>query len=1326
MMTCDIPYSWKKPLCVVWITVQIFILVVPLGLSNELVNCKFEYQSQFFDFNGLSLTHWNVSDIHDANLSYILFSVCNKTYLKPCGMFSFCVVMKDSSKWSSSKSDLYVQGDMGNEDIRLSTVLRRMDSSSSGELKLELRFKCSSEIGVPKFEAFKSDQLVVEWETVAACSVNNLNKYKNCIFKSEVMGEFNFQPLRQLLYYNTTNSRGSRFYVNVCGGTVGTSVCGNVSDIAICMVDSENKAHILGYASRERFNRIDLRLEYGSKKKHVKIELLCNAGLLLGKLKLKDESKSLLSFDLETPLACVNKLLNCFVQDKNHFSYNLHSLSVKDYEIYDQSKHKYVISVCRSVKNSYCSGGVSMCLVNGSSSINLGTLKEGLHYEDSQLSISAAAGDYCNVSNLRYKSVILFECAKTDSLPSFVNIDEEKCVYTFLFQTTYACPFMFVEGENCRVRDEDYGNDFDFKSLRKPMEDYIINYSDGQFHLNLCGDLLKPCNGSTNVGVCFTDRKGTEHAIGEVAMSPRYKDGHLSFVLKGELCKSNNTPTEVNIIFRCNHQLNAERSHPKFVEKNNECSYSFVWYTAIACAQYTTHECKVEDDSGEVYDLSPLSLHDDDYVVWLNDKKGYWKFVINVCQPIMFGNRARCSSETAICMQNMSEPNYPKSFSSLGQASSLQYDKVKKVLKVDYSGGSTCPNGRGGGGGIFNSLDLHSTIIFICDKESSPYPKLTKQNGCYYEFEWRTKFACSKKIEPIHEDNNCKAYNSFSGVRVDLTSFAGHEHLIKHPSGRQFRFVICGSLNNESSDGVGICEEKENGCENIGIGNSNLYFDRGKFYLNYTDGANCASNVKIFTIIEFICGTKDSQLITFLNPCAYSVSVFTSLACSVPCETVADSPKKINLSFLSNYQNSYKTTANGVDYFISVCKPLFPKVGTCDIGSAVCKAVAQEESRSEEVSLGSPHFRPASFGDHVILNYSSNQCSNNPSKNVGSSIIFMCNPSLGIGAPVLSQILNSDCHYEFIWNTSIVCDDDLVKLTDAVSVRMLNNSQNNVYIDLQPLCEIGKYEVENFVISMCNQNSLCDVQKVDAHKNISYGRAEYAVFTYSENKTKLFMTNGDDCEASPDKYRSTLHLICSPNAIEDLHVLKETECNVEFVWKSSSACEYAAVIRPTAVEASKSSAGTIGVTLGIGFAVIACLIVFCLRKTTHTNWCRRNINRYFHRRHEGEFHYTLRNPDSYDFEISSEELLFYVPCAEMFIHCLLINFFLVLKILIKKKKKKTYNLCNYALIKLVCLLGSIHSKYKYAAIMCAELMFQKELKIIIFFDIFSADKLVCS
>jgi len=71
-------------------------------------------------------------------------------------------------------------------------------------------------------------------------------------------------------------------------------------------------------------------------------------------------------------------------------------------------------------------------------------------------------------------------------------------------------------GENCIVREEQYGNVFNLMALHAPHGGYSLTTEQGnRYDINVCGPLGTLCNGQ-ETSVCLTKQDEQSFAIGEI------------------------------------------------------------------------------------------------------------------------------------------------------------------------------------------------------------------------------------------------------------------------------------------------------------------------------------------------------------------------------------------------------------------------------------------------------------------------------------------------------------------------------------------------------------------------------------------------------------------------------------------------------------------------------------------------------------------------------------------------------------------------------------------------------------------------------------------
>lgn len=84
-----------------------------------------------------------------------------------------------------------------------------------------------------------------------------------------------------------------------------------------------------------------------------------------------------------------------------------------------------------------------------------------------------------------------------------------------LFLTAKADMFQEAVGQNCTVKEMQYGHIFNLTVLHSPHDGYSLMTEQGDSYLiNVCGPLNRSCNGQ-EASVCLTTQANNSFAVGE-------------------------------------------------------------------------------------------------------------------------------------------------------------------------------------------------------------------------------------------------------------------------------------------------------------------------------------------------------------------------------------------------------------------------------------------------------------------------------------------------------------------------------------------------------------------------------------------------------------------------------------------------------------------------------------------------------------------------------------------------------------------------------------------------------------------------------------------
>ena len=206
------------------------------------------------------------------------------------------------------------------------------------------------------------------------------------------------------------------------------------------------------------------------------------------------------------------------------------------------------------------------------------------------------------------------------------------CQYTFLWETTWACPVQPVSSSSCRLPVPQLNYTFDLSPLTpsppaQAQSYYSVSAEENvEFHLSLCTPLNHTCHGQDGVAVCQNASTGHDFSCGlHSTQRLQYFDGSLTLSYDhGDKCSRSNTTRSVRINLECDRST--EVGDISYIREES-CSYSFVWPTALACLPLTL-SCEA---AGGKYDLTPL-LQNQVWSVSEGADKGGYEYVLGGCR----------------------------------------------------------------------------------------------------------------------------------------------------------------------------------------------------------------------------------------------------------------------------------------------------------------------------------------------------------------------------------------------------------------------------------------------------------------------------------------------------------------------------------------------------------------------------------------------------------------------------------------------------------------------------------------------------------------------
>lgn len=1201
----------------------ILLMCVVSSHSSEPGNCEFNFtyngQSVVYNFSRLSRQEsWETTNgRYRASIS-----VCHPLSTpSQCQNSLLCSSGQDGAVWNVMISNLttYVQSSQSQP----SKPVLRLDSMQScrGDKKYsaEFYFHCSSvELDPVLIEVREGCTLLVMWHTSAACPVDT-----NC-----TLDGINFSSLRRSDYYEVEGSGGQKFLLNVCG-PVHSDVPNAADGVTAYEIRKNDSMRIVGrldgyHLKMSQQKGVVLTYRNSSKAVTTEIQFVCNISAVNTNPKFLGNSGKTYLFELETPLACKMWPQECMVLDHNGARVDLSPLRKSSGNWVTKPSStgvQYHINVCgplNPVPAHNCSDGAAgACKTDSHSSVSLGYISSGLRITVSDTVIMEYTGGSVCPSGGKHSIRIEFFCSRVVGEPVFVK-ETAGCVHHFSWITSVSCPSLVDVGENCIVREKQYGNVLNLMVLHSPSVDYSLTTEHGdRYDINVCGPLRTHCNGH-EASVCLSKENGQSFAIGRVNKTVLYDNGALRFVLYGEGCEPRTNRSTVTIILLC--WQGSDTGRPELLSWDGDCNFYYVWYTAAACPPHHSTDCSVMHD-GRFYDLTPLSDSMTNHVVVPTGMNV--KFLLNVCQSVVFGKDASCQYASAACLVNISNPTTSTRFTNIGEVGNGPYFEDGK-LKLKYEGGIICTDPAG--------PDHTSTVITFECANTDYVPELLPGGVCVYEFLWRTSAACpvDLKTEPAREDDGCTVAIPGTSDRVNLRALRSSVITVSGSKGYNYTLVVCGNLTSShcGTSGVGVCQfntKDLSDFKNAGVGNSRLRYSQDGILLEYTDGDPCSDRTKRSTKIVFICEPHGPERVVFLgepDSCKYLINWYTDLACSkqVECTTPVskDSPP-ISLARLIRSDENYKVQfGSDAIIYINVCRPLLPVQGlSCLVGSSACMASLHNDILIDEKSLGFA-VGPVKVdsGKVSIMYVYGSTC--NSSFNYSSKIEFECDPKSGQGQPEF-KMLTDDCQYQFVWKTGVICEPFVKDVSLSGGQCMLSNEQINASMDLKTLGQNGVMQVQGFSVNLCDTEAV-----LHASNGTSYGTPTSVIFDYQQQQVRLMFTGGSVC-TSTETYNSQLLLNCGGDAGPDKpRLVTKNDCSVVMEWQNGAICE---LLDPTTVrtvlhsEDTRSSA--VGLVVGPILLVAAlCLLALYFRKPTHCKHFRSRVTSMFSVRHNGPFYYS--------------------------------------------------------------------------------------------------------
>lgn len=1207
-----------------------------------------------------------------------------------------CIFEKDTNdiyQLNHNESIVVINGT--SDTLNFDLIDSRCKNDSSKPFIYHFHMRCNSKDENP------SPKFLGEWTGFGSCEVHiyGLAGGYCGIFEDEVpcgvQLEHNvtldLRPLRSSTFWTTRDPISNKTYqLNICG-PVRKGACNSTA--SLCEIDEvSNKTTVLADTMYAFYSRL-IGIVIGFAKKDrgrgkAEIALQCvpdNEDFHQPVISYKVNKKKTKSFLMETPIGCLAPPPLCIAVDEDTGQqYNLYSMAGQVLE-FDYGASKVIISVCGPIYPKKdpklpCSGpGFASCQIRGKTVIRVmgvqgqapEVITDRSNKNHSFIRFVFPDGDRCGFGKpgQRYKTYLELYC---ETMPNLIKIEESGCDMYVRHVTPAACPNRDVVGKDCRIQSPLDSSTIDLNDLRNESDilcPVLTNNVKPQLRFNLCGPLVKPCNGNTNTSVCWY-KGDTEYPIGPPATIPKYYDGIIKFDLYGPPCELGKEYTKVTIMLYCDLLAKTiQHSNLDFIAAQ-DCHFYVVWRTNKVCARYVEEgKCNVRSDvSGNWYDLSTLSNPELEHKISvLNENSGDKMYIIvNICGSFENKDGNHCPTYSEICWHRRANDSVSKDrFISLGAKDDTgpfidDQNPTKNSLRINLKNGDLCDNNK--------KQRYSSTITFICDPLEYNSSEITGElsSPCHFEFLWKTKDACSASYNERYKEKkrSCGAVNKKSLKRFNLSPLKNKTWImpISPPAYPKTAFAllsVCSKLPKLEFGDCGLnsgsCIQNFTTVSSVGVFNDDLHHIGNQLVLTYLSGNPCEETSIFRTEITFLCTNeffpRNGPQYVGVDKCVQHFVFFTDLACeenTLFCSV--DTPfygDGVDISLVSLMQPTapYRVESpDGHVFLINVCGslPRFSREG-CKEGASICMLHSDSRFPIEKpLSLGTPYGRP--YLDHppgdrkpqVVWQYYGEEPCPFPSKGKASATIrFICDPSIGPGRPKYEGKGTGDCNYLFSWNTSVVCIEDRVEF-DRQNCLLTNYGTHETFnlTGLYPesvLKDMVKglkpsLTGENLFVYLCawpqywmdvasSETIECKDTAVCAHLGngfmnfTGFGYQHFAYYDSSNNTVKIFFrgTYRNTCADREISGAEIWFPCASDRRMHKPKLLAATECHVVIEWPNSLMCPPGAVVEQQ--EKSRLHNGMTTIFTLLAIAMVGSGILYLIRKTLCWSGVRSRVNR---------------------------------------------------------------------------------------------------------------------
>ncbi|KAM9355931.1 cation-independent mannose-6-phosphate receptor [Pholidichthys leucotaenia] len=751
---------------------------------------------------------------------------------------------------------------------------------------------------------------------------------------------------------------------------------------------------------------------------------------------------------------------------------------------HSEHKRMFRMNICGNLTNAGCSSDPAVCIKDTTTAVDGGQVSRKLTYKDHVLELMYDGGSSCPGNpDQKHSTVIHFICrppsmGSAPPEPVLIDSDSETCTHYFSFHTPLACEEQYQV--TCSVRNGSTLIDLTplihINGYYTATDDDIVDADDTpDFYINICQP-LNPIPGVTcppGAAVCMDPDKGPPVDIGRTTSGPEFNSltNKVSITYRSSTeCATNSSQNYTStIIFTCQRGL--DLGSPQMI-KLLDCVYYFEWATPIVCSDSTnTSGCQLTDSQLQfTFNLSPLSGE-------VKVKGSTGSYHINVCGSVA----DPACKQSPVCLVSDSGSDKSALLFGNSKAMTMDFSHEEQAVIMQYGGGDQCPPVASNGKVcVFpfvmmkktytecttewhtdgkkwcattanydrdqqwgfcsqddnsNSVKWQSSILFICDQTAGRGQPalLSETERCSAIFEWRTNVVCPpRKME-------CKLVSQHKTFDLRFLSSITSPWKFHH-SGDSYYINLCQGIHGgllDCPDGATVCRHSAAGkTETLGrLYTQKMSYNDGKVLVSYSAGDDvCGNGVKASTVIQLSCGAtvgRPTLISVDKASCQFLVGWETRLACAAKQHEVEmvngmiqvpETGVSLSLGalYFSHYQASGDIRPNGDRYIyhIQLSGITNNSLPGC-LAANICQ-VKLNGPNKRRVGDSSKAKYSIKGGNLDIEVSSESTCGRVKTKTVSSTIMFYCNPSVGIGIPEF-MMETDECQYLFSWYTNVVC-----------------------------------------------------------------------------------------------------------------------------------------------------------------------------------------------------------------------------------------------------------------------------------------------------------------